>query len=173
MTGDDCPRRITLRDGRQATLRAVVETDATEIIQAFERLSPQSRYDRFMIHKKQLDEAAVQRAVHPQRGRDFVVVATISAADSIDIVGAAQYVQAGDAGTCEFAITVADDWRGSGLATELMRSLVAQARRDGYEAMQGSVMAENGAMLALARRLDFRVEPVPGDATVLRIRRAL
>jgi len=34
-------------------------------------------------------------------------------------------------------------------------------------------MAENTAMLALARKLKFKVEPVPGDATVLRVQRAL
>jgi len=169
------PRRITLRDGREVTLRAIVESDATEIVQAFERLSAQSRYYRFMHHKKQLDDAALQRGVHPQPGRDFVFVATIPAADTFDIVGAAQYVRAGDVDdkTCEFAITVAEDWRGSELATKLLASLVRRARRDGYETMEGFVLAENTGMLALARKLDFKVEPVPGDATVLRVQRAL
>ena len=175
MTAQYRPRRVTLRDGREVTLRAIVEADATAIVRAFERLSAQSRYYRFMKHKRQLDDAALQRGVHPRPGRDFVFVATIPAADAIDIVGAAQYVQAGDADakTCEFAITVAEDWRGSGLATELLASLVRRARRDGYETMEGLVIAENIAMLALARKLNFKVAPVPGDATVLRVQRAL
>ena len=61
-----------------------------------------------MGHMRQLDDAALQRGVHPRPGRDFVFVATIPAADGIDIVCAAQYVRAGDADdkTCEFAITV-------------------------------------------------------------------
>ena len=42
MTGKYRPRRITLRDGREVTLRAIVEADAAEIVQAFERLSAQS-----------------------------------------------------------------------------------------------------------------------------------
>lgn len=175
MTAKYRPCHITLRDGREVTLRAIVEADATEIVQAFERLSAQSRYYRFMVHKKQLNDAALQRGVHPRPGRDFVLVATIPAADGIDIVGAAQYVQAGDPDekTCEFAVTVAEDWRGSGLATKLLASLVCRARRDGYETMEGFVVAENTAMLALARKLKFKVEPVPGDATVLRVQRAL
>jgi RimJ/RimL family protein N-acetyltransferase len=175
MTAKYRPCHITLRDGREVTLRAIAEADATEIVQAFERLSAQSRYYRFMVHKKQLNDAALQRGVHPRPGRDFVLVATIPAADGIDIVGAAQYVQAGDPDekTCEFAVTVAEDWRGSGLATKLLASLVCRARRDGYETMEGFVVAENTAMLALARKLKFKVEPVPGDATVLRVQRAL
>lgn len=175
MTGNYRPRRITLRDGREVTVRAIMEADAKEIFQAFERLSASSRYSRFMMHKKRLDEAAVHRGVHPRPGRDFVFVATIPAADSIDIVGAAQYVQAGESGDriCEFAITVAEDWRGNGLATKLLASLVRRASRDGYETMEGWVMAENLAMLALARKLGFKVEPVPGDAKVVRVLKAL
>lgn len=154
-------------------MRAIADTDAAEIVQAFERLSAESRYSRFMSHKKQLDDAALQRGVNPRPGRDAVCVATIPAPDGIDIVGAAQYVGDADGKACEFAITVAEDWRGSGLATKLLASLVRRARRDGYAAMEGWVVAENTAMLALARRLKFKTEAVEGDATVLRVQRAL
>lgn len=169
------PRRLGLRDGREVTLRAIVPADAPEIVQAFERLSAESRYNRFMQHKKQIDGAALERGVHPRPGRDFAFVATIPAADGIDIVGAAQYVPAseGNEQTCEFAITVAEDWRGTGLAGQLLASLVRRARRDGYQAMEGWVLAENTAMLALAHKLRFKTEAVPGEAALLRVQRVL
>jgi RimJ/RimL family protein N-acetyltransferase len=169
------PRRLKLRDGREVTLRAIAESDAPEIVQAFERLTAESRYSRFMQHKRQLDPAALDRGVHPRPGRDFVFVATIPAADGIDIVGAAQYVrtEATDASTCEFAITVAEDWRGNGLATRLLASLVRRARRDGYKLMEGAVIAGNAQMLALARALKFTVHPITDDATVVRVQRTL
>ena len=169
------PRRVSLRDGREVTLRAIAETDATKIVQAFERLSAASRYYRFMRYKKNLDDAALERGVHPQPGREFAFVATIPAADGIDIIGAGQYVRAseGDERTCEFAITVAEDWRGNGLATRLLSSLMRRARLDGYETMEGWVIAQNTPMLAVARKLRFKIEPVPGDATVLRAQLAL
>jgi RimJ/RimL family protein N-acetyltransferase len=169
------PRAIGLRDGRAVTLRSVLQTDAPEIVQAFERLSDSSRYFRFAQHKNQLNDAALERGVHPRPGRDFVFVATVPAADGIDIVGAAQYVPADERSdkSCEFAITVAEDWRRSGLATRLLASLVRRARRDGYKTMEGWVIAGNTPMLALARKLDFVIEPVAGDATVRRVQRAL
>ena len=169
------PRRVALRDGREVTLRAIIEADAPEIVQAFDRLSADSRYSRFMQYRTQVDDALLERGVHPRPGSEFVFVATIPAADGIDIVGAAQYVRADEADdkTCEFAITVAEDWRGSGLAATLLASLVRRARRDGYETMRGWVIAQNTAMLGLARKLGFKVEPVPGDATVSRVERAL
>lgn len=169
------PRGVTLRDGREVTLRAIGASDAAEIVQAFERLTADSRYYRFMQHKRQLDPAALHRGVRPRPGRDFAFVATVPAADGIDIVGAGQYVRAreDDATACEFAITVAEDWRGTGLATQLLASLVRRAKRDGYRTMEGAVIADNVPMLTLARRLGFKVHPVPDDAAVVRVEREL
>ena len=169
------PRRLSLRDGREVTLRAIAEADTTEIVQAFERLSAESRYSRFMRSKKKLDGAALERAVQPRPGSAFALVAAIPAADGIDIVGAGQYVRAGKGNdrTCEFAITVAEDWRRIGLATRLLASLVRLARRDGYATMEGWVMAQNTPMLGVARKLHFSIESVSGDAAVLRVVRAL
>jgi L-amino acid N-acyltransferase YncA len=166
---------VHLRDGRAVTLRAITAADAPEIEQAFERLSVQSRYDRFMRHKKHLDGEALQRGVHPRAGRDFALVATIPAADGIDIVGAAQYVRAdeADARTCEFAVTVAEDWRRCDLAATLMTGLFDQARRDGYLTIEGWVAASNTAMLELARKLGFTAEPAPRDAAVQHVERRL
>jgi hypothetical protein len=49
------------------------------------RLTTESRYFRFMHHKKQLSGAALRRGVHPRTGRDFAFVATIPAADGITL----------------------------------------------------------------------------------------
>ncbi|GAB4464723.1 MAG: hypothetical protein OHK0044_02550 [Burkholderiaceae bacterium] len=166
-------RRATLRDGRSVTLRAVRPEDAGEIVQAFERLSPEARYLRFMQHKRELDPQALARGVNPVPGREFALVATVPAPDGYDIVGAARYVAAKERRTCEFSITVADDWRGVGLGTTLMRRLLRRAKRDGYRAIEGFVLADNLPMLALARHLGFAAVPVPDDATVCVARRAL
>jgi RimJ/RimL family protein N-acetyltransferase len=177
------PRLLTLRDGRQVTLRAITEADGAEIVQAFGRLSPAARYSRFMQHKKSLDLAVLERGLRPVPGEEFVFVATVPADDGIDIVGAARYLRAG-AGSgalpgepagerCEFAITLVDDWCGSGLAPQLMMCLMRRARRDGYRTMEGLVMADNQPMLKLARRLGFEVVPVADDQSLLRVVRAL
>jgi len=169
------PRRVRLRDGREVTLREIRETDETEILEAFERLSDESRYARFMQHKKRIDPAALERGLHPRAGLDFVLVATTPATDGIDIVGAAQYLPSQSTGTraCEFAVTVAEDWRRNGLATVLISRLVRRARRDGYEAIEGRVLASNLPMLALAHDLRFDVEQAAGEAGTLLVRREL
>src|SRR5690606_21947673 len=69
-------------------------------------------------------------------------------------------------------VTVAEDWRGNGLATELMSQLLRRARRDGYETIEGWVLASNAPMLALARELGFGVDGTD-EAGVVRVRRKL
>lgn len=175
------PRRLRLRDGREVTLRAIRESDAPAIARAFDLLSPTSRYHRFLQHKKQLNPEALDRGVHRRPGEDFAFVAAVPRAEGavgppdVEVVGAAQYVPSGDdqAGLCEFAITLAEDWRGCGLASQLLRSLLRRARYDGYTAMEGLVLAANEPMLALARKLGFSVEAVPPDGTVVRVLRRL
>jgi len=180
----DAPRArlVTLRDGRQVTVRAVRGSDEAEIVRAFERLSADSKYSRFMAHKKQLNPAALEAGLNPVPGRAFVFVATVPSSEGYEIVGAAQYVPADDGErhdlddkgrVCEFAITVAEDWRSSGLAVHLLASLVRRSRRDGYARMEGHVIANNGPMLALARKLRFEVAPDPADVTVVRVERRL
>jgi acetyltransferase len=167
------PARFVLRDGRSVTLRAIAPADTGELVQAFERLSVQSRYLRFGEHKKELERACLERSTRPLPGSEFAVVATVPAADGYDIVGVAHYVPARDPHVCEFAVIVADDWQRGGLAKRLMRTLVHRAQRDGFRAIEGSVVADNAAMLTLAKRLRFAVAAVPGDATAYLARREL
>jgi len=171
-------RPLCLRDGRCVTLRGVVEADAAEIVQAFARMSPQSRYLRFMQHKRELDREALERGVRPLAGEEFVFVATVPAADGIDIVGAARFVRsASNLGAqrsiCEFSISVDDAWRGSGLARALLAALMRRARHAGYRSIEGFVLAANAPMLGLAHRLGFSAALLPGEPSVKRVWRSL
>src|SRR5262249_56846634 len=69
--------------------------------------------------------------------------------------------------TCEFAVTVADDWQRAGLASRLLRELIAAARARGLKRMEGFVLAGNSPMLGLARRLGFTLGTDPRDPTVV------
>ena len=128
-----------------------------------------------MYHKKHLDPAALARGVHPRPGQDSALVATVPRPEGVDIVGAAQYVRASptDDLTCEFAITVAEDWRGCGLAQEPLACLLIRERFDHYEAMVGLVLAVNVPMLALAHKLGFSVESSSEGETVVKMLRQL
>jgi len=164
------PIEVELRDRRRVRLREIRPDDREEVRQAFERLSSESRYTRFMSTVKELSPHMLDRAVHKQTERELGLVAEIDAPDGIDIVAGARYYVQADNGRCEFAITVADGWQGVGLASRLMRELIEAARLRGLKQMEGFVLAENSGMLNLARRLGFTVETDPDDVMVKIVR---
>lgn len=158
--------QVTLRDGRALLLREIGAQDADEIVEAFERLSAESRYTRFMIPLRELSPRMLAAATHPVPGRDLAVVAISFDGEDEDIVGGARYVGATGSDSCEFAVTVADDWHGLGLARRLMEILIANARERGLRCMEGYVLAVNTPMRRLARRLGFSDRQCPDDAAL-------
>ena len=155
---EDCPPIIArLRDRRPVTLRSIRSNDLDAMQAAFSHLSWNARYARFMAVTKELPRATLERAVHPMPGREVALVAISGEGGNETIVGGARYGVAPDNASCEFAITVADEWRGVGLASRLMKELIRVARRHGLKRMEGYVLAENKPMLDLARRLGFEV----------------
>ena len=157
---------ITLRDGRVVHLRAVRAQDEAELLQAFNRMSDDARYMRFMrvVREPNLERLRQVLGSFPENG--IGLVATAPAADGVDIVGSAVAVIESEPGTCEFAINVDSRFGGAGLATELMRHLIEAASQRGLKVMEGFVLAENQSMLRLARRLGFSIAPDPDDRAI-------
>jgi RimJ/RimL family protein N-acetyltransferase len=164
------PIEATLRDGRRVRIRAIRPDDRAEVVQAFDRLSSESRYTRFMAPMRTLPATVLERTLHLQDAHELGLVAEIDAPDGIDLVAGARYYVLPGGERCEFAVTVADSWQGAGLASRLMRALIQGAGARGLKRMEGFVLAENDRMLALARRLGFTVQTDPRDATVMIVR---
>jgi RimJ/RimL family protein N-acetyltransferase len=157
---------VTLRDGRAVHIRSMCPADEAELLQAFDRMSDDARYMRFMRSVREPNMERVRKALASFPESGLGIVATVPAADGIDIAGSAIYVIGGDRTTCEFAINVGSAFGGVGLASTLMTTLIDAARKRGLKEMDGFVLAANQPMLRLARRLGFNVEPDPDDRAV-------
>ena len=156
---------ITLRDGRAVHVRAVLPTDEDEFVQAFGRLSEDARYMRFMRYVREPNRERLRNALASFPEEGMGLVATVPAGDGFDIVASAVYLLEGDRSTCEFAITVASEFAGVGLASMLLSALIAEAKAHGLAEMDGFVLSANQPMLRLARRLGFSIAPDPDDPT--------
>lgn len=167
---ETAPTVVELRDGRRVSIRPIRPDDREELREAFMRLSFEARYTRFMSAMNKLPPGALERAVDPVAGREFALVALAGEGAAADIVGGARYFVESDNVTCEFAITLADDWHRVGLASRLMKELIAAARVHGIKRMEGFVLASNEPMLKLARRLGFEVRSSSEGPTVKLVR---
>jgi RimJ/RimL family protein N-acetyltransferase len=160
------PFLAKLRDGREVMLREIEAQDTEEMAAAFHRLSADSRYTRFMMSMRDLSPVMLEAATHPVPGRDFALVAVSGDGGFETIVAGARYVGAPGSDTCEFAVTVADDWHGLGLASRLLPILIASATAQGLRCMEGYVLAVNTPMRQLAKRLGFVDRQCEDDATL-------
>jgi acetyltransferase len=84
--------------------------------------------------------------------------------------GVARILSEPDKARAEFAVTVTSDMAGKGLGALLMNRLIDYARDYGIGEIYGDVLAENTAMLGLARSLGFQIERTPDEPEVLRVR---
>jgi acetyltransferase len=132
-----------------------------------ERLSPESRYERFQYVVKEVSPALLRLLVEADPRTHVALVALHQG----EVVGEARYVRDGD--DAEFALAVADGWRRRGVGKRLLQALIASARRDGLKRLDGEVLAWNQAMLSFVEQAGFRVRSHPEDARLLRIELAL
>jgi GNAT superfamily N-acetyltransferase len=160
------PLTVTLRNGRSATVRPICPEDKDELEAAFERLCAEARYSRFFTAVHALPEKILDSATHPAADREVALVALSDEGSRQIIIGGARYVSAPGSDTCEFAVTVADDWHGMGLARRLMETLIETARARGFERMEGFVLPANSSMRGLAARLGFADAQCPEDRTL-------
>lgn len=167
------PVVLCLKDGRRVAVRAIRDEDKPALNDAFEHLSSDSRYSRFMALVRELSPTMLESATHPRGERDLALVAVVEEGPAETIVGGARFAANPEGDDCEFAVTVADDWHGLGLARQLMELLMAAAWERGLRTMEGYILTSNAGMRGLARRLGFADGPLPGDPTVRLVRRQL
>ncbi|HEY1323740.1 MAG TPA: GNAT family N-acetyltransferase, partial [Streptosporangiaceae bacterium] len=88
---------------------------------------------------------------------DHEAIGALSPADGRG-VGIARYIRdPGDPAAAEIAVTIADDWQGRGLGTELLAQLSDRARQAGICRFTATVSADNVAMKGLLWKLGAKL----------------
>jgi GNAT superfamily N-acetyltransferase len=147
--------RLALADGTWAELRMVRPEDAALLRDGFERLSPRSRFQRFLSAKPRLS-AEELRYLTSVDGEQHVAIGAVTWSPSgrEKGMGVARFFRLAHAPeVAEVAITVVDDAQGKGLGRLLMDRLVEAARERGVERFEFRVLAGNVPMYKLVQTL--------------------
>jgi acetyl coenzyme A synthetase (ADP forming)-like protein len=146
---------VILRDGSTLRLRAPDRNDAGALVAFFERLSPESLYQRFH-GARHVDASLVERVLDPDwtdRGALIGVLADKTGGERV--IALAEWARLRDPAQAEVAFTVADDFHGRGAATRLLEQLALRAADAGVEAFVAEVLPGNAAMLGVFRDAGF------------------
>jgi RimJ/RimL family protein N-acetyltransferase len=151
--------QITLRDGSRVLLRPAVAADRSLLVEAFDRLSPESRYRRFFAPVQSMSGSLLDHLMAVDYVDHFAWAAISAEPGPLGEpygVGVARYVRLADPAAAEMAVTVVDDWQGRGLGRILLDALVLEALENGIERFEGDVLVENRPMQEMLRRTGAR-----------------
>ena len=151
------------KDGTLVTIRPIKPEDVRMEQEFVKALSPESRYMRFMNTIREVSPAQLVRFTQIDYDREMAFLATIEQEGVEKEIGVVRYATSPDGESCEFAIVVADDWQGKGLARRLMGTLIDTAGSSGLRYMRGDFLAENTRMLAFVASLGFVLSAHPED----------
>ncbi|HQR04720.1 MAG: GNAT family N-acetyltransferase [Proteobacteria bacterium] len=156
------------QDGIAVQLRPIRPEDA-ELEQEFvQGLSVEARYFRFMNTIRELSPVQLARLTQIDYDREMAFLATTERDGREHELGVARYATNPDGESCEFAIVLADEWQGKGIAWRMMQVLIDTARRRGLRYMTGEFLAENSRMLAFVNALGFSISTHPEDPGIKR-----
>ena len=153
-----------LRGGVSCVVRPIHPDDAQMLQRLVQQLSPESRFFRFASNAHELSPSMLARFTLIDYDREMALVAVVKEhsatasgeiVESERIVGVSRYITNPDQSSCEFALLVADDFKGKGLGSRLMESIMDVARDKGLAEIEGLVLAKNSDMLDLMKNLGF------------------
>jgi RimJ/RimL family protein N-acetyltransferase len=147
--------RATLNNGETVYLRLLSPLDGELLEQGFQKLSEESRYQRFMTNLESLPERYVEHLVDVDND-DHLAVAALRRDEvgrEVEGVGVARYFRdRNNPKRAEIAVTVIDDVHGTGLGTLLFGVCGAAAWERGIHTLHAEVLPENRSMQRLAER---------------------
>ena len=152
--------------GADVLLRPIRPEDAPAHQAFFARLEPADVHFRMFGSMRELSPPQLARLTQIDYGREMAFIAVRrSAAGPEETLGEVRIAADPDNVRGEFAVIVRSDLKGQGLGRLLMECLLRYSRASGLQEVTGTVLADNAAMLGLARRLGFTSAP-PRDGVV-------
>jgi acetyltransferase len=160
--------KVKLPQGDDIIVRPIKPADEHLYGEFIAKLDPEDIRLRFLAPQKEFSHNFIARLTQIDYARAMAFVALDPGQEQL--LGVARLAADPDYTRAEFAIIVRSDRKGSGIGWALMQQLVAYAKADGLECLEGTVLATNTQMLHLMADLAFEIHPDPEDAAIMQVR---
>ena len=135
---------VILRDGTRVLIRPIRADDKRLLEEGFKRLSPESRYWRFLHYFERLTAGELRYLTEIDYHDHFAWVAIGLDDPDHPGLGVARYIRDGNRpNQAEAAVAVIDDYQGRGLGTMLLSKLADTARDNGIDAFVAYLAPES------------------------------
>jgi GNAT superfamily N-acetyltransferase len=155
---------VGLADGTRLRIRPIVPEDKPLLRDGLERLSPRSRFMRFLQPVDRLTEDQLAYLTELDYDDHFAWGAIALDEPGEPGVGVARYVRdPGDRTVAEAAVVVVDDYQGRGVGTVLLEVLAESALQHGIDRFRAYVATSNDTVVDALRMLGARIRGEDGD----------
>ena len=144
---------LRLADGTPVSLRPFRPGDGGLLVAGFARMSPQSRYRRFLTPVPRLTDSMLAFLTSVDDADHHAWGAMVDEPDGEFGAGVVRWVRSkADPTVADVAVTVIDDYQGRGLGGLLLDVAVLDASTFGVDRFEGTVMSENIASRRMLAR---------------------
>lgn len=135
---------LHLRDGTPVILRPLIEEDRVLVAEAYRRLSPEARYQRFWTRTgEMLGDAMLDRLVRQDRSTHMTWTVLDPAREFPGVGGASWWRDMNHLDQAEISAMVLDDDQGRGIGTLLFAAMWLTAYRAGIDHLVGYTLMDN------------------------------
>jgi acetyltransferase len=160
----------TLKNGDAALIRPIRPEDEPLLIKFHQGLSDRTvelRYFHPLKLSLRTAHERLTRICFNDYDRELALVVEHKALDgSPEIIAIGRLSKLRGSNEAELAVLVDDRYQHQGLGTELYRRLIGVAREEKLERLLSTILQENDDMIAICRKLDFRMKSDTSEGTV-------
>ncbi len=142
----ETPQRLELelRDGTAVIARPLVPDDRAALAEAYRRLSPEARYNRFWTHTGEVvGEKMLDRVLQQDSNKHVGWTVLDPTRDFSPMAAASWWRDANQPQEAEISFLVLDDDQGRGVGTLLLAIMWLTALHAGLDSIVGYVLTEN------------------------------
>lgn len=157
-------KTIKLRNGAEAFLRPIKDTDDQMLYDLFSSCSYETIYFRFMTSaifhhirtgKTEFIMNMIRRLTNIDYDNQMAIIALINKNNKEKIVSEGRYAKTG-ADRAEVAVITTDNWQRQGLATNIGEFLIEIAKSKGIKIFEGEISLSNHKLLKLFKDLKIK-----------------
>ena len=158
-----------LKDGLPLILRPIWPEDEPLVRDFHRELSDHSvrnLYFEFMSLDARVAHERLIRICFSDYNREWVIVAVIEQNQQKRIIGIGRLMRVPGINRAQFKLIIQDGLHHLGLGTQLLRHLLHIAKEEKIDAVDGSILSENGGMLSICTKLGFILKQM-GDSPII------
>ena len=149
---------FTLKNGKGVFLRPILPSDEQLLVELFNKMSPLSRYLRFLSHLHELPEKLLHHFTHIDYESKFALACLVEEDGRDAIIAVGRYSLDPDENIADLAVVVRDDWQHLGLGKPLLSKVITIGKEHGISRFGSMMDFQNNIVKKMLLELGYEVK---------------